>query len=102
MANFLESIGYNTWVLPALLLIPLVAAVIILLVPARDPGETGGVESPRRASARLLVLRHRVPRLARPLVVVQPGGHGLAGKSSTFHGFRRGAFALRSASTASR
>ena len=46
MANFLESIGYNTWVLPALLLIPLVGAVILLLVPAREPAETGGVETP--------------------------------------------------------
>jgi NADH-quinone oxidoreductase subunit M len=46
MATFLESIGYNSWVLPALLLIPLVGAVIILLVPVRDPAETGGVESP--------------------------------------------------------
>jgi len=46
MANFLESIGYNSWVLPALLLIPLVGAVVILLVPVRDPAETGGVESP--------------------------------------------------------
>src|SRR4026209_1141620 len=46
MANFLESIGYTSWVLPALLLIPLVGAVVILLVPVRDPAETGGVESP--------------------------------------------------------
>src|SRR4051812_5829336 len=45
MASFLDSIGYNGWVLPALLLIPLVGSVIVLLVPARDtPG--GGVESP--------------------------------------------------------
>src|SRR4026209_363712 len=46
MANFLESIGYTSWVLPALLLIPLVGAVVILLVPVRDPAEAGGVESP--------------------------------------------------------
>jgi NADH-quinone oxidoreductase subunit M len=46
MANFLESVGFNNWVLPALLLIPLVGATIILLVPVRDPAQTGGVESP--------------------------------------------------------
>jgi NADH-quinone oxidoreductase subunit M len=46
MANFLESIGYNSWVLPALLLIPLVGAAVILLLPVRDPAHTGGVESP--------------------------------------------------------
>ena len=36
MTSFLASIGYNGWVLPALLLIPLVGAVIILLIPSRD------------------------------------------------------------------
>ena len=46
MANFLDSIGYNGWVLPALLLLPLVGAVVILMVPVRDPAQTGGVESP--------------------------------------------------------
>jgi NADH-quinone oxidoreductase subunit M len=44
--TFLESIGYNTWVLPALLLIPLLGAVVILVLPARDPAQTGGVETP--------------------------------------------------------
>src|SRR5512132_1203812 len=47
MASFLESIGYNQWVLPALLLIPLVGAGVVLLLPARAPSEIGvGVESP--------------------------------------------------------
>ena len=46
MVNFLESIGYNSWVLPALLVIPLIGAVIILMVPVRDPAQTGGVETP--------------------------------------------------------
>ncbi|HEY3133415.1 MAG TPA: NADH-quinone oxidoreductase subunit M [Gemmatimonadaceae bacterium] len=47
MTAFLDSIGYNGWVLPALLLIPLVGAVIVLLLPARPADETGaGVESP--------------------------------------------------------
>ncbi len=36
MTSFLESIGYNSWVLPALLLIPLVGAVVILALPLRD------------------------------------------------------------------
>ena len=46
MANLLDSIGYNSWVLPALLLIPLVGAAVILLLPVRDPAQTGGVETP--------------------------------------------------------
>jgi NADH-quinone oxidoreductase subunit M len=46
MANFLDSIGYNTWVLPALLLIPLIGAAVILVLPVRDPGQTGGAETP--------------------------------------------------------
>jgi NADH-quinone oxidoreductase subunit M len=46
MANLLDSIGYNSWVLPALLLIPLVGAAVILMLPIRDPAQTGGVESP--------------------------------------------------------
>ncbi len=45
MASFLDSIGYNSWVLPALLLIPLVGALILLVLPARDQAG-GGVESP--------------------------------------------------------
>jgi NADH-quinone oxidoreductase subunit M len=45
MASFLDSIGYNSWVLPALLLIPLIGAVIVLLLPVREPvGD--GVETP--------------------------------------------------------
>src|SRR2546426_2193460 len=47
MANFLDSIGYNEWVLPALLVIPLIGAVIVLIVPVRNSTTTdGGVESP--------------------------------------------------------
>src|SRR5258706_1716578 len=45
MASFLDSIGYNSWVLPALLLIPLVGGVLVLLLPVREPGGTG-VETP--------------------------------------------------------
>jgi len=46
MASLLESIGYNSWVLPALLLIPLVGAVALLALPARDEATDGGVENP--------------------------------------------------------
>lgn len=46
MASFLESIGYNGWVLPALLIIPLIGAVALLALPARDQGAGGGVENP--------------------------------------------------------
>ena len=46
MTTLLESIGYNTWVLSALLVIPLVGAVVILALPVRDPAQTGGVETP--------------------------------------------------------
>ena len=46
MASLLESIGYNSWVLPALLLIPLIGAVALLALPARDQGAGGGVENP--------------------------------------------------------
>ena len=46
MNAFLESIGYNGWVLPALLLIPLVGAVLILILPSRVQPAGGGVENP--------------------------------------------------------
>jgi NADH-quinone oxidoreductase subunit M len=45
MTNFLSSVGYNAWVLPALLVIPLIGAAIILLQRPRaerkgDPEDT--------------------------------------------------------------
>src|SRR6266853_1401830 len=40
MASFLDSIGYNLWVLPALLAIPLIGAVILLLLPVRKLSPT--------------------------------------------------------------
>jgi NADH-quinone oxidoreductase subunit M len=46
MASFLDSIGYNGWVLPALLVIPLLGALAVMLVPVREPATPGGVESP--------------------------------------------------------
>ena len=40
MSSFLDSIGYNGWILPALLIIPVVGAIAILLMPNRvDAGE---------------------------------------------------------------
>jgi len=46
MASFLDSIGYNGWILPALLIIPLVGAIAVLLVPARESNDAGGIETP--------------------------------------------------------
>ena len=47
MASFLDSIGYNGWVLPALLVIPLIGAIVVLLLPAHEAADgTAGVESP--------------------------------------------------------
>ena len=59
MASFLDSIGYNLWVLPALLAIPLVGAVIVLMLPVREPAATAaGVETPaaRQVALWLFVL----------------------------------------------
>lgn len=47
MNGFLESIGYNAWVLPALLAIPLVGAAAIWAHAAAAPG---GADEPRRAT----------------------------------------------------
>src|SRR3982074_1375376 len=46
MARFLESIGYNSVVCPALLIVPLTGAVALLALPARDHDSGGGVENP--------------------------------------------------------
>src|SRR6266702_518902 len=47
MASFLDSIAYNSWVLPALLVIPVVDAIVVLLLPARETAQgSTGVESP--------------------------------------------------------
>jgi NADH-quinone oxidoreductase subunit M len=46
MTNVLDSIGYNSWVLPALLLIPLVGAIVILMLPVRESTASGGAETP--------------------------------------------------------
>jgi len=54
MASFLDSIGYNLWVLPALLLIPLVGAVLVLLLPVRAPD--AGVNAVETPAARQVAL----------------------------------------------
>src|SRR4051812_28100398 len=47
MTSFLDSIGYNSWVLPALLVIPLAGAIVMLLLPVRAGTETASaVETP--------------------------------------------------------
>ena len=46
MASFLDSIGYNNWVLPALLIVPLVGSLLVLLAPVRTTTDGTGVESP--------------------------------------------------------
>ena len=45
MTAFLDSIAYNSWVLPALLIIPLIGAAVLFLVPARVT-DAAAVESP--------------------------------------------------------
>src|SRR3954452_24767814 len=45
MAAFLDSIGYNSWVLPALLIIPLIGSLVVFLAPVRTAAGTD-VESP--------------------------------------------------------
>ena len=36
MATFLQSIGYNSWVLPALLIIPVIGAIALIALSRRD------------------------------------------------------------------
>src|SRR5690349_10668597 len=45
MAAFLDSVAYNSWALPALLIIPLIGAAVLFLVPARVT-DAAAVESP--------------------------------------------------------
>ena len=54
MKTFLESIGFNGWVLPALLIIPIVGAVIILAL-ARGGGDQSRLEGSNRL-ARVVAL----------------------------------------------
>ena len=54
MTSFLQSIGYNSWVLPALLIIPVVGAAILVALSPRD-AEGARLESANR-TARLIAL----------------------------------------------
>jgi NADH-quinone oxidoreductase subunit M len=47
MNAFLDSIGYNSWALPALLLIPLVGAAVILLLRPRTGASKTAIEDAR-------------------------------------------------------
>jgi NADH-quinone oxidoreductase subunit M len=55
MRDFLLSIGYNSWILPALLVIPLLGALAILAGGRRPEGEdevvSGGANMPRSLAA---------------------------------------------------
>src|SRR5438093_1397962 len=42
MNALLTSIGYSSWILPALLIIPLIGAALIWLLGARQRGPAGG------------------------------------------------------------
>jgi hypothetical protein len=42
MPDFLNSIGYEAWVLPTLLAIPVLGALVLLLHGASSKGEGGG------------------------------------------------------------
>ncbi|HEX6628543.1 MAG TPA: NADH-quinone oxidoreductase subunit M, partial [Gemmatimonadaceae bacterium] len=46
MTDFLGSIGYNGWILPALLIIPLVGSAMVFLAPVREATGDREVESP--------------------------------------------------------
>jgi NADH-quinone oxidoreductase subunit M len=47
MASFLDSIGYNDWALPALLLLPLLGAALILAIRPRTPSTSDAIEDGR-------------------------------------------------------
>ncbi|MEO6447064.1 MAG: NADH-quinone oxidoreductase subunit M [Gemmatimonadaceae bacterium] len=56
MPAFLESIGYNAWVLPALLLIPVIGAMLVWAHSATAKGATGEVLARSEEMARRLTL----------------------------------------------
>ena len=74
MASFLDSIGYNSWVLPALLLIPLIGAVIVLLLPVRHPVGTG-VETPAARQLLRVVCADQLAALANTKTEIWIVGH---------------------------
>ena len=40
MNSFLDSLGYNNWVLPALLIIPVLGAVLLIVMCRSESGDT--------------------------------------------------------------
>jgi NADH-quinone oxidoreductase subunit M len=61
MASFLQSIGYHSWVLPALLIIPTLGALIVwahgyMLRSATEEARTAGAMTARRVTFAILVL----------------------------------------------
>ena len=62
MESFLGSIGYNGWVLPALLIIPLVGAIVVMLLPVRttEPGNGGERSAARQVAFWFFILEFLV------------------------------------------
>jgi NADH-quinone oxidoreductase subunit M len=54
MREFLLSVGYDRWILPALLAIPLLGAIVVLAVGARGRGDDDEVASGAASRARVL------------------------------------------------
>ncbi len=56
MQALLESIGYNSWVLPALLIIPLIGALLVWVHGATLKGATGDALASAETTARMITL----------------------------------------------
>ena len=56
MAAFLESMGYNAWVLPALLVIPVIGAMLVWLHGATLKGATGDSLAAAESTARVITI----------------------------------------------
>jgi NADH-quinone oxidoreductase subunit M len=55
MESFLTSLGYNNWVLPALLIIPVIGAVLLLAMRGSDADESSKRSARMIAFATLLI-----------------------------------------------
>ncbi|MEO5589187.1 MAG: NADH-quinone oxidoreductase subunit M [Gemmatimonadaceae bacterium] len=60
MEDFLRSIGYDTWVLPALLLIPVLGAFLLLLMSRSGDGDESGNRAGRTVALAVLMLEFLV------------------------------------------
>ena len=56
MQALLESIGYNSWVLPALLIIPVIGALLVWLHGATLKGAWGDALASAEGTARVMAL----------------------------------------------